>query len=304
MDTVAEWLQLGLNAAAVVGGGVVWKMYFENLRAAVNTKQAEVDLANRQVNDLKDKVADLEKRSPEVVERVLADRISIRENEIEKLKADKDQGSQELERVEQEVAVLRRSLDQTEGFREMLAMESEPPQPGDPDYEVYLQWVEQYGDVADDDEQVVEIAVEHLGNVGVDSGQLLITDPCYIDGEWQDEPYQDVRVYQDGDTGALVTWGEHFQRYDEPLEGYGETPNSLIESGRLVQLLTSTPGEFTYSYNGACQATLTMGHGELVHSRGHAGAGVAFSTAWGDGRYPIYGEKHDGRIVRVYVNVG
>jgi hypothetical protein len=280
-------------------------MYFENLKTAVNSKQAEVDLANKQVDVLKDKITDLEKRSPEVVERVLADRISIRESEIEKLKADKDQGSQELKRVEQEVAVLRRSLEQTEGFREMLAMESEPPQPGDPYYEAYLRWVDEHGDQGDDEEQVVDIAVEHLGNVGVDSGQLLITDPCYIDSEWQDAPYQDNRVYRDSETGSIVKWGEHFQRFDEPLQGYGETPSALIESGRFVQLPPPpTPEAFPYSYNGACQATLTTGHGELVYRKGHPGAGVVFGTAWGDGIYPIYGEKHDGRIVRVYVNVG
>jgi len=261
VDIVADWLQLALNAAAVVGGGVVWKMCFENLKTAVNSKQAEIDLAHRQVEVLKDKITDLEKRSPEVVERVLADRISIRESEIEKLRADKDQGSQELERVEQEVAVLRRSLDQTEGFRKMLAMESEPPRPGDPDYEAYQRWVEEHGNKDEDDEQVVEIAVEHLGNVGVDSGQLLITDPCYIDGEWQDEPYQDDRVYRDSETGAIVKWGEHFRRFDEPLPSYGETPNALIESGRLVQLPPPpTPDAFPYSYNGACQATMSTGH--------------------------------------------
>lgn len=305
VDSVAEWVQVGLNAAALVGGSVIWKMYFENLKATVGTKQAEVDLANKQAEILREKVADLEKRSPEVVERVLSERIEIRASEIGRLKEDKDQGTQELERVEQEVAVLRRTLDQTKGFREMLAMESEPPQPGDPDHEAYLRWMEEHGDEEDDDEQVVEIVVEHLGNVGVDSGQLLITDPCYIDGEWQGEAYQDNRVYRDSETGAIVKWGEHFQRFNEPLQGYGETPNTLIESGRLAQLPPPpVPDAFPYSYNGACQATLNTGHGELVYRKGHPGAGVAFGTAWGDGIYPIYGEKHDGRIVRVYVNVG
>jgi len=30
-----------------------------------------------------------------------------------------------------------------------------------------------------------------LGVVGVDSGQLMITDPCYIDSEWEQEEFDD-----------------------------------------------------------------------------------------------------------------
>ncbi|MCB1302136.1 MAG: hypothetical protein KDB28_13030, partial [Tetrasphaera sp.] len=89
------------------------------------------------------------------------------------------------------------------------------------------------------------------------------TDPSYIDAEWKREPF------------AIV----------------GDVER---EEGTL----------FNYSYDGACRSTLSGGgHGELVFEKGHAGAGVAFGTAWGDGMYPVFAEKHDGRIVRVYVNV-
>lgn len=302
-DSVADWVQVALNAGALIAGGVVWRMYFENLKATIGSKEAEVSLANKQVDYWRERAAELEKRSPEVVERVLADRIAIRETEIARLADDKDHSAQELARVEQEVAVLQRTLEQTQGFREMLVMDEAPLDPEDPADQAYLQWLDENPEAVDED-RVVKIEVEHLGNVGVDSGQLLITDPCYIDGEWQDQPYQDDRVYKDVQTGEAVTFGRDFTRFDEPLKGYGDTPEALLASGRLVQLPAKMPETFAYSYNGACQATLSSGHGELVYRRGHAGAGVAFSTAWGDGTYPIYGEKHDGRIVRVYVNVG
>ncbi len=42
----------------------------------------------------------------------------------------------------------------------------------------------------------------------------------------------------------------------------------------------------------------------LALEKAHEGAGIAFQTGWGDGMYPAYAEKQDGRIVRVYVNVG
>jgi hypothetical protein len=297
VNSVADWVQLGLNAGALVTGGVVWKMYFENLQATIGTKEAEVSLANKQVDYWREKAGELEKRSPEAVERVLAERIAIREAEIKRLAEDREHDTQELDRVEQEVAVLHRTLEQTKGFREMLSMEH--PEPDDPDYQEYLEYMESRED------RVVEVEVAYLGVVGVDSGQLLITDPCYIDNQWLDEPFQDDRVYKDMETGATVKWGQDFARFNEPLEPYGKSPNDLIKAGRLVQLPPHPkPETFNYSYNGACQATLSDGYGELVYGKGHPGAGVVFQSGWGDGLYPVYGEKHDGRIMRVYVNVG
>lgn len=301
VDSVVKWLRVGLNGGALVTGGVVWKMYFENLKATVGSKNAEIDLANKQVAYWREKASDLEKRSPEVVERVLAERIRIRETEIESLAQDRDHGSQELQRVEQEVAVMRRTLQQTQGFRALLEREGDQSDPDDPESLDCMK--NHHADGEDGEDGVVQVEVVHLGNVGVDSGQLMITDPCYIDSEWQHEPYQDDRIYRDSESGVLVKWGDDFMRFDEPLDGYGETPERLIASGRLVKVPKPAPQEgFTYSYNGACQAAQSGGRGELVYRQGHPGAGVAFHTAWGDGEYSVYGEKHDGRIVRVYVN--
>jgi hypothetical protein len=298
VDSVSDWVQIGLNAGALVAGGVVWKMYFENLKATIGTKDAEVSLANKQVDYWREKATELEKRSPEAVERVLAERISIREGEIERLAKDREHDSLELERVEKEVGMLHRILDQTRGFREVLAMEQ--PDPTDPDYEEYVQYIESRAD------QPVEVEIVYMGVVSVDSGQLLITDPCYIDHEWLDEPFESGGEYRDTETGAIVRWGQDFANFGDPLETYGASPKELIEAGRLIEVPSPpTPETFKYSYNGACQATLSDdGVGELVFAAGHAGAGVVFQSGWGDGFYPVYGEKHDGRIMRVYINLG
>lgn len=274
-------------------------MYFENLKATIGTKNAQVDLTNKQVDYWREKSQELEKRSPEVVERVLADRIALREAEIERLAKDREHGSQELDRVQQEVNVLNRTLEQTRGFRQMLAMEE--PDPDDPDYEEYVAYLESRKD------RVVELEVVYLGAAGVDSGQLLVTDPAYIDSEWQYQPYVDSvdRVLVDTRTGDTFKWGRDFHRYDQPLEPYGKSPTVLLEEGRLANVPPPPPPEtYTYSYNGACQATLSEGYGELAYRLGHAGAGVVFSSGWGDGMYPVYGEKHDGRIMRVYIDLG
>jgi hypothetical protein len=296
-DLIAEWVQVALNAGALATGGVVWKLYFENLKATVGTKQAEVDLAKDQTSYWREKATELEKRTPEAVERVLAERIRIREAEIERLADDREQSSQERKRLLGEVSLLNRTLEQTKGFREVLAMEQ--PSPDDPEYEEYLEYLRSRR------EEAVEIEVVYIGNVAVDSGQLLITDPCYIDSEWRQEPFRDDRVYKDSQSGSIIRWGEDFKRFDEPLEPYGQSPEELIRVGRLILLPPPPkPETFAYSYNGACQATLSEGYGELVFDAGHAGAGVVFASGWGDGIYPVFGEKHDGRIMRVYVNAG
>jgi hypothetical protein len=53
-----------------------------------------------------------------------------------------------------------------------------------------------------------------------------------------------------------------------------------------------------YGYLGACNATLTNGHGELKQ-----GASVVFNTGWGDGVYPVYADIDDeGTIRSITVN--
>ena len=91
---------------------------------------------------------------------------------------------------------------------------------------------------------------EFAGVVGVDSGQLMVTDPCYLKSEWD--------------------------------------PNVDLDFGDEAK------GRF--SYNGACHATLSKeGFGQLNYKMGHAGAGVAFSSGWGDGVYGVFIRKVDGR---------
>lgn len=297
VDTISDWVQVALNAGAIVVGGAIWKFYFENLKATITTKEAEISLYSERVEYWREKAIELEKRSPEVVEKVLAERIAIRENEIARLAEDRENRSRELFQVEREVELLNQTLDQTKGFREILAMEQ--PDPDGSDYQEFINYINNRQD------RVVDVEVVYMGAVGVDSGQLLLTDPCYIDQQWRDEPFDHGRVYRDTATGRTIVWNDDFVAYTETLAGYDQTPEELIANGRLVQLPPPpTPEKFNYSYNGACQATQSTGYGELAYENGRSGAGVAFQSGWGDGFYDVYAEKHDGRIMRVFVNLG
>lgn len=93
-----------------------------------------------------------------------------------------------------------------------------------------------------------------VGHCGVDSGQILLTDPCYVSSFKHDEQY-------------------------EPT-----APNSK--------------NEYPFSYNGACGATLSKAQaGQLAGSMG-----VAVTSGWGDGVYPVYADFNEhGRISSVTI---
>src|SRR5699024_4875352 len=186
----------------------------------------------------------------------------------------------------------------TRGFREMLAMER--PSPEDPEYQEFLEYSK-----TQENEQIA-LEVVYMGSVGVDSGKLMITDPAYVDSEWRDVSCEYDRIDRDARAGSLIVWGEDCLRYNEELELYGKTQTELIESGWRVQLPPPPNADtFNYSYCGACQATESEeGYGELRYQLGHTGAAVVCGSGWGDGFYPVFADKNNGRIMRVYVMTG
>ncbi|QIH98492.1 DUF4241 domain-containing protein [Rhodococcoides fascians A21d2] len=264
--STVDAVQLAINAGALLGGAAIWKLYVDKLQAALTVKDAEISSVEKNRDMWRDKAQELEKRSPEVMERVLSERIQTRESEILRLTEDKDRNIGALEHLRHERANLEVDLSRTQGFRMMLAMDGD--------------------DFADDDARpdstegstvpaTTELEIVLLGEVGVDSGQLLITDPCYIDGEWRSE------------AGRATDHDQASLQIQQPVAAEG-----------ISRTL------FEYSYQGCVGATLSGTHGRLAFPKGHEGAGVAFATAWGDGMYPVYGELHDGRIVRVYITSG
>jgi len=142
-----------------------------------------------------------------------------------------------------------------------------------------------------------------IGHVGVDSGQLLLCDPCYIDSEWEKEDFEDFRTYQHKNTGDKLTYRLDFMNYQEPIEAYdGKNMNELNATGEWEEI-PGPPSVHPFSYNACSKATLSEdGHGELKYRHGHVGVGVAFSTAFGDGYYPVIAHyMSDGTLKSVEV---
>jgi hypothetical protein len=95
---------------------------------------------------------------------------------------------------------------------------------------------------------------ELLGNFAVDSGQVMIGDPCYLDG-FNNDDYQEDGV------------------------------------------------EHEYSYSGSCATTSTKENGGELFLNSNSGSPVSVvsSTGLGDGIYPVYAIKEEGRIKELII---
>jgi len=138
-----------------------------------------------------------------------------------------------------------------------------------------------------------------LGVVGVDSGMLMVGDPCYL-GEWKEEPYQDIRLYRDKKTEEVFRFLKDFNKYDEIIEPYGECPNTLLKNGTWSEIEVKIDG---FSYNGVAHTGNEI-HKQINYEAGHPGRAVAFRTGYGDGCYPVSGKlDEDGRIVQIVIDM-
>jgi len=139
------------------------------------------------------------------------------------------------------------------------------------------------------------------GMAAVDSGQMMMCDPCYI-SSWkkaEDSTERKAPPYRHKD-GRILYCGLHgaapadnsirFENYDTVIECYGKSMNQMRKDGDVKEEehVFANPGEF--SYEGCCAATddKSIQGGQLNFEAGWAGAGVVFRTGYGDGYYPVY----------------
>jgi hypothetical protein len=147
----------------------------------------------------------------------------------------------------------------------------------------------------------------------------MLCDPCYIVDQWKDTEMVDIRRHRDKRTGRVfqldlgsISSAERniLHDTDETFPNYGavlstgKTANQHGENGDWEDIDDSHhgPPAGEFSYAGCCKATIKTGHGQLNYEMGHAGAGVVFSTGYGDGCYPVYATYgEDGRVAKVEV---
>ena len=139
---------------------------------------------------------------------------------------------------------------------------------------------------------------ELLGHVGVDSGQLMVTDPCYLK-QFVNNEYNPKRRYVNNKKAHMIEWPHDFFNYeDDMIEPYDKNMNTLINEFVFVQL-EDDKIDSSYSYVGCCHQTCkTDKQGGVLAS----GLGVAFTSGWGDGSYPVYAYYDtSGRISKIEI---
>ena len=147
-----------------------------------------------------------------------------------------------------------------------------------------------------------------IGECGVDSGQMMLMDPCYVDSEWRPK-----NISRDVECRF---WGRDHERMAELLKsrGYevkmvqephvwsavmlGCPPSDTIKeiqsisADEQVRVMVSTHSES--SYDECCDLTCGPDKGGQLHYKmGHAGLGVVTRTGFGDGCYPVFARIAD-----------
>ena len=128
-----------------------------------------------------------------------------------------------------------------------------------------------------------------LGHVGVDSGQLMVTDPCYIN-MFKINEFNPQSKYYDKVKDKTVIYPDDFQNYeDDIIDGYNKNMNTLIKDKLFIQVKDEII-DSSYSFVGAChQSSKTENQGGELGN----GLGLSFATGFGDGSYPVYAYYED-----------
>lgn len=121
-----------------------------------------------------------------------------------------------------------------------------------------------------------------IGEVGVDSGSLIICDPCYIDSEWEKEeliPIPEEIVFPDGHTEKVIRCSK---RWFEIVEDINKGLIKLKEGGGFEKQKNN------FSYTACANAISEKSYGQLNFKLGHSGCGVVFESGLGDGTYEVF----------------
>jgi len=284
MNEFISYFQLGANAVALSVAGWIYFAYIQNLRSLLEVKDEQLKVIEKTLAFWKDKAADFEKKTPEFIEEALAKRIRLREEEIKRLSEDRDNHTKTIGMRTREIERLRAQLEQATYLGKALTYY-------DSESQAELPIPEE------------EVSLEELGEFFVDSASVLITDPMYVQQNWnREEAFIDNRGYIHVPTGETYVHGVDFVRFDEPLPGFDKTVNELVRNRELRKV--EVEREFNFSMPGAMYATRTpTGYAELKFSNGNTGAGICVRTVHGDGWYSVYGERFRGDLVRIYIDL-
>lgn len=136
-----------------------------------------------------------------------------------------------------------------------------------------------------------ETIEKEIGVVGVDSGQVIICDPCYLD-EWVKEdlvPTPATITFPDGTSEQVMSCSK---RWFELVDRVNTGELKITQDNGFANAKNN------FSYPACAEKTLNEGYGQLNYELGHAGIGVVATSGYGDGCYSVSATivKKTGRI--------
>jgi hypothetical protein len=149
-----------------------------------------------------------------------------------------------------------------------------------------------------------------LGRVGVDSGQLMVCDPCYIDSQWRNDDHPHTSPL------GVQFWGRDAKIVAELIKKQGiqvTEENDRVffiptfDPEPVISLLRQYRGETPdkgYWFVDSVKTTSTYDQirdqtgkeeqgGSIPYFLGHEGFAVAFRSGLGDGVYDVYAHYAD-----------
>lgn len=141
-----------------------------------------------------------------------------------------------------------------------------------------------------------------VGEVGVDSGKVMVCDPCYVDSLWKLDTSPRAPMYAHKESGKVyycVCHGDspqegavEFDNFQTIIPDYGKCMNDLVGSGVFARVESQPSGEF--SYRGCCEMARTAERaGQLDFRPDHTGVGVVAASGLGDGFYQVFARYAD-----------
>lgn len=285
-----EIIAAGSNFAALAVIGVIYAAYIKNLRAVNELKDSQLRIAEQNVKLWKDRVLELERRTPEFVEKQLSERIKIREDELSRLLEDSAAHRELAEQKNQEINLLRESIEKAAEYRKSITV-------WDKDEREFVEV--SHGDL----EQ------RYIGCVYVDSASLAVGDPTYhtIPCEIEKEDFPVLnRMYRVLSGGELFCCDQLDNTFPSELLGFDKelTIQELLDNGLIeeVQYDRTLPAISSSYIKGDLRDSNYRTVRHLSFLNGCLGAGIIVSVG-SDGVYPVYIEYYKERMQRLIIEL-
>lgn len=276
------------NLTALTVIGFIYVAYIKNLRSVNQLKDSQLKIAEQNVKLWKDRTLELERRTPEFVEKQLSERIKIREEELSRLAKDSESHVEQIEVKNREINVLRDSIGKAAEYRNSITV-----------------WDREKSDFIEVSDS--ELEQTYIGSVCVDTASLMICDPWYpkMKSEIEKDEYHALEhMYKIKSTGEYFCTSDEDDAYPSELLGFDEelSVKDMVASGlaEKVEYSGDMPAIKTSYIGGDLYDPEYKKIRHLSFVNGGLGAGISISLG-ADGVYPVYIEYYKEEMQRIII---